>query len=44
MDKLYSITCPKCHHTWLPRVPHPNKCPKCGKQLAGLSPSPQAMR
>lgn len=27
------MKCPKCEHTWKPRVSDPRRCPKCGKWL-----------
>jgi predicted Zn-ribbon and HTH transcriptional regulator len=27
------MTCKKCGVLWLPRVPHPVKCPRCGKKV-----------
>jgi len=28
-----TATCPRCGHTWLLRVEHPKKCPKCTGRL-----------
>jgi len=30
---MQQLTCPKCKHEWVPRVEHPQRCPRCGKWL-----------
>jgi hypothetical protein len=33
MQKLYTLTCPKCGETWVPRVPEPKECAYCKYRL-----------
>ena len=28
--KLVKVRCSKCGYEWVPRVPDPRSCPKCG--------------
>lgn len=28
--KLPTVTCLRCNHKWIPRVPEPIQCPNCG--------------
>lgn len=33
-DKVYIVTCPKCHHEFgFPTTSHGEPCPRCGKRL-----------
>lgn len=27
--QLPTVTCARCGYTWLPRVPRPQRCPRC---------------
>jgi hypothetical protein len=31
-------TCPRCRSTWLPRIAHPVRCPRCQTKLARARP------
>lgn len=31
--EIPQITCNRCGHTWIPRIPDPLKCPRCKNLL-----------
>lgn len=37
--EMPKIVCEKCGYMWVPRVPSPKKCPRCGCRLGKLAAS-----
>lgn len=34
LQALQTLRCPKCGHTWTPRVEKPQECPHCKTRLS----------